>query len=596
MNKSPNIKLNYDFDTKEKLMNYINIHFSELYDRYEGNSILLDKIGTFVNNINKQLINYELDVITRTERKEILCQEEIKFYNKFFDENNYYYNNYNNDFFSYRNKFELIREDDIYVKIVSTINFEEQSLVPWKYKVKTSTIKQVKDRSIFEAIPESFTIQNIHSLLLPLFFNSKSESKLFLTLIGDNILKKETNNNFFVHKSIKTLIDFINSKINFYFKSVNNISNIKYKFQEHNVENSKLLFIKRMNSNIDEMFLKQYFDECILDLLIVAIHYSNRYTNVTNFINEECNNVSLIEYSNFLHKTIEPEFLKNFIKQFLWDNKISNTFNKECIISLNNMKRLWNSYLYEKNLTNFLNNDIFKEKLNEVFMMEIELNSGIEGDEYINYFESQLVNKNVFVGIVSEKLPSISNFLEYWENEFYLPNNVTSNNSSEYFEVEEIINLFKKYCKKNKLLWNIDIATISYFLNHDKTFLNNDHIKYINLPKIIKEQYPQIILNGEVNKLKKEYYFVKSKEWSKQDEVGNFLNNYYIKKNSNFLSINKSYEEYSKYKCSLNGSNKLLMNKDCFIILLLQIIDNNELYILDDYIIYYKGEFPEVSN
>ena len=72
MNKSPNIKLNYDFDTKEKLMNYINIHFSELYDRYEGNSILLDKIGTFVNNINKQLINYELDVITRTERKEIL--------------------------------------------------------------------------------------------------------------------------------------------------------------------------------------------------------------------------------------------------------------------------------------------------------------------------------------------------------------------------------------------------------------------------------------------------------------------------------------------------------------------------------------------
>lgn len=602
MSKSPNIKITYDFDNKEKLIDFVSIHINDLYDKYENNKLMLDKLGSLINNLGKQLINYEQEIIVRSERKENLSQEEEKFYNKFFDENNYFYNSYNNDFFIYKNnKFQLIKEDDIYVQVVSQINYEEKVLVPWKYKVKTSAIKQVKERSIFDAIPESDTIQNIHSLLIPSFFNYKSESKLLLTIIGDNILKKEYNYNFFVHKSAKQLIDFLNSKINFYFKNVNTVSNIKYKFQDHNLETSKLLFIKNLNNELDEQHLKWHFEDNILDLLIVAIHYSNRYTNAINFINEECNQESLKDYCNFLNKSADTLFLNQFIKQFLWDNKVSITFNNECSINFTNMKCLWNTYLYEKNLINFLSADVLKEKLMDIFVNQIKLKEN--NIEFQNEFQNTLINKNVFLGIVSEKMPSISNFLEYWENNFYLssPKDTSKvkgqgiNQMNQYFEIEEIVNLFKKYCKKNKLVYNIDIGTIAYFLKQNKTFLPSKNIEYINLSTIISKLYKNanVNVNMQPSKYKKEYINVLCKEWDKQEEVKNFLNYFYIKKTTNYLSISKSYEEYSKYKTNLTGGNKFLMNKNCFTILLLKIVDTNDLYIIDENILYYKGDFPE---
>jgi len=580
MEKSPNIKHTYNFTSQEEFNNFCNINLTDLYDKYKDKPTLIDKLGHLINNLSKQLINYENEINTRNERKNTLSKDEIKFYYNFFSENKYFYNSYNNDYFVYKTHFKLINEDEIYVQILSLINNEEQSLNPWKFKVKTSTLKQIKERSIFDAIPESNTIQYIYSLIIPLFFNNKNEAKLLLTLIGDNILKKETNINFFVHKSVKPFIDFINGKINFYFKNVNTISNIKYKFQEHNLEHSRLLCINRLN--IDDSFLNNHFNDVMLDFLIVCIHYSNRYKSVLNYIDEECNSVKLIEYCNFLNNSSEQTFLNNFIKQFIIDNRIICTYKNDCHISFQNLKYLWNSYLYEKNIISFLSNEQLKEKMKIYFGNMINTKS----DDLYNEFLENIENKNVYLCITSSKIPSISNFLEYWNNNYTINDN--NDYEKQYFEVEEIINQYKTYCKSKKIAWNIDIGTITYFLMQGKTFLKKKNIEYINLQKIIKKQYSDIKINTENGNYKKEYLNIISKEWNKLYEIENFLSFYFENNNEKFINLNNTYELYSLYKNHTNHQVKYLMSKDCFLLLLLNNISSSKVYEIDGNTIYKK--------
>ena len=60
----------------------------------------------------------------------------------------------------------------------------------WKHKTKLNIIKQIRERSLFTCIPETDTIQDILYNLYPAIFTSKNCAKYFLTIIGDNILKK----------------------------------------------------------------------------------------------------------------------------------------------------------------------------------------------------------------------------------------------------------------------------------------------------------------------------------------------------------------------------------------------------------------------
>ena len=83
-----------------------------------------------------------------------------------------------------------MKEDDIVYNLLSTVSYDNKSLIDWKHKTKISLLKKIKERSIFSVIPESKTIQYVLNLLTPTYFLTKNEAKYFLTCIGDNILKK----------------------------------------------------------------------------------------------------------------------------------------------------------------------------------------------------------------------------------------------------------------------------------------------------------------------------------------------------------------------------------------------------------------------
>ena len=82
-------------------------------------------------------------------------------------------------------------------------------------------ISLIKERSLFNSIPETETIQNVLNVLYPSIFDNKYEAKYFLTILGDNILKKNQNLIFLVSHSMKQLLNEIDKITNTFIISNN---------------------------------------------------------------------------------------------------------------------------------------------------------------------------------------------------------------------------------------------------------------------------------------------------------------------------------------------------------------------------------------
>ena len=115
--------------------------------------------------------------------------------------------NSNNFFYEYNGKhYFIVKEDDVLHKLLSSIS-KDRILMQWKHKTKFNIIKQIKERNLFSSIPESDTIQNVLNLLYPSIFTSKNTAKYFLTIIGDNIFKKNTNLIFLVTTKMRRILN-----------------------------------------------------------------------------------------------------------------------------------------------------------------------------------------------------------------------------------------------------------------------------------------------------------------------------------------------------------------------------------------------------
>ena len=91
-----------------------------------------------------------------------------------------------------------------------------------------------KDNHIYQTIPESTTIQQVLNSLYPAIFSTKVEAKYFLTILGDNILRKENSLIHIISSSAKTLINNLNTLSQVWF-GTNSTQSFKFKYHaEHN--------------------------------------------------------------------------------------------------------------------------------------------------------------------------------------------------------------------------------------------------------------------------------------------------------------------------------------------------------------------------
>ncbi len=509
---------------------------TELFEKYKDHEYMLQRINThIVNYLPNALSNECKQHEDRLIRNNYLTNEQQVFIQVFLSKNQYFYLPSNNFFYEYNGaNFFIVKEDDIIHKLLSSIS-KDRVLMQWKHKTKLNIIKQIRERSLFTCIPETDTIQDILNHLYPSIFTSKNSAKYFLTIIGDNILKKNPNLIFLVSPQMKKILTELDN-IAFGSIGVNNTThNFMTKYHEnHSYENCRLI---KMNESFSNNVWREILKKIGLDLLCVAVHYSKRYENSDKFIENKYDE----EVKNYAHylKNSNPS---NIVSEFC--SKYIISASNDIHLEWKNLHFLWKQFLSNSNLPNIIYSNSLKNLLKDVY----------------NYNETT----DTFIGITSKYLPIQSDFIRFWDNSIKVIGNDDCVQTFGYeLEIDEICSLFKCWAKQN-----------------NDTVSSNGNISEENVVKILKHFFPNIEIVEDKYVLN-----VACILWDKNSEIEQSFD--YIKtqmKNmQTLISFDDAYNHYYKY-CNMN-SHKSVVNKRYF---------EKYLYFkLPDYIVYEK--FIETS-
>jgi hypothetical protein len=513
--------LKKDLIMEEQKVHAIFQMINDLNFKYTENSYMVQRLETHLFNLPNTLEQENKKYDERVSRFNELILEQDNFYKVFLSKHQYFYMPYNSIYYEYDGKtYKIIKDDNIHYQLLSTIT-DEGKLIQWKHKTKQNIIKKIKERTLFKSTPETYTIQNVLGFLQTLF-HTKTEAKYFLTIIGECILKKNNDNLlYFVSSNLKKIIILIDSIV--YVTTGNSIMNnfiTKY-HDTHKLNLYRLIKTNETTNVLSFDIVKGVLNNIGIDILCVATHYYERYTNTDNYLN-----------------TKDEDDIKNYVLYFVYNplEKILDDFVNQCIekvniestISWKSMHYIWKLYLSSINLPNMI----------YLTQLQILLSSKIEN-----------INENgnvIFINVTSKYLPSVSSFISFWDKYITITND--TNNDDEY-EIDELITLYKMSDQKHTQLSDINmIKMICHYFNPQVEVIDNKYVTNI-----------------------------KCNLWSKHDDINEFLQSYKFNINSNFtnllnsnieiISFNDLYQSYKmffKAKGTVDQKIYLIVSKHFF--------------------------------
>lgn len=479
----------------------------DLYKLYESNEYMTCKIDAY---ICKQLPiifeNMDRLHIERTHRIQELSSEQDLFIQCFLNNNQYFYISATEQFFYYDGvHYQDFNEDDILHHVLTSIT-KDRNLMSWKQRTKINIMKRIKDNSLLTSIPESDTIQNVLDLLSPALFSSRVEAKYFLTILGDNILRKNTNLIHFINpKSKQFLLAFTNSCQ--VFLGVGLAQTFKHKYYEHAYQDCRLV---KINECVQlETIWNPIVKQSALDIICVACHYSTRYNSSDNYLTEFSNEDAVMR-SVFYIKDMQPNDLVNlFVTEYLDKNPTSPT-----PITWKNMQYLWKQFLDSKNLPSV----IFMQTLKGLMIEKLKDNYREDADS--------------FHGICSKFLPAIQKFLQFWNE------TMVADETEFDLEIEEIVILFRKW-------------TLSFSLSTNNSGGTLQNLTDKQIRDLISYYFPVV-------ELERDKYISKIRciLWDKQLDIQVALDNLKANLRAAAVTTNYSiYDAYSFYCKQANGQN-----------------------------------------
>lgn len=500
---------------KENIEKKIN----ELLELYKDNELILKKMETqIVTTLPSILKITDRNRKIKTKNKEELTQKRLLFISRYMEKqkNILFYSPITELFIGYNGMHYYIKnEDDVQYEILTKITNNEKLLMKQKYQIKKSIMKKLRNKLIYNAIPDTKTIQFIINHLYPFYFKTKTHTKYFLTILGDNLLKKNTHSEknddiiILTTATLRGLLNEINHTSANYFGIFNVTNTIKFKYYGHDYKNCRIL-----NTSKKSPALSKELSKHMLDLLCVASHYSTRYNNSDDFI-KNCGENEIINNVLYLRDHDKNSIVDNFMNDMLEDSTLSKRS-----IHIKNMMYLWKQYIEKIKIPNVL----FNEPLKQIFRTKM------------NYDEEE----EVFLNKTSKYLPNVSFFLQFWKE-----NMMELQDDSKYieYEISELYFLIRKWTKSKK-----------------KKFTVNEE----SLLNMIKHYYPDTEI--EENK------FVLNMEcllWKKQDEIKNTIKDFksYILEESSCeesqsISSQRIYNMYEYY--NKNCKSKLKISKRYF--------------------------------
>jgi len=515
--------------TSEEILFECKNTITELVEKYKSSDYVLQRIKHHIINLPNILEN-ELKIYEqKVNRTTYLTNEQQIFIQVFLSKNKYFYLSNNNTFYEYDgDKYLIVKEDDIIHKLLSSIS-KERVLLEWKHKTKTNIIKLIKERSLFSSIPETDTIQNVLNMLYPSFFSSKNMAKYFLTIIGDNILKKNGQLIFLVSQTMK---QFLNEIDNIAISSIGNNNtthNFMTKYHEnHSYSSCRLI---QINENFSNDVWRELLKKIGLDLLCVATHYSKRYENSDNFI-ENKSDEDLKSYTYYLKNSNPVTIVNEFCSKYI----IPTT---DCKMEWKNLHFVWKQFLSTSHLPNMIYSNSLKNLLKDMY----------------SYDESV----DTFIGITSKYLPVHSDFIKFW-NQNIQQESIDQDFDNE-IEIDELSSLFKVWAKEQKT----------------ESLLTNGSISEENIVKILKHFFPNIEIIED-----KYILSVKCIMWDKIKDIESAFSfmKELIKKEHKLalISFDDAYNFYYKF-CNVHAV-KFIVSKRYF--------EKYLYYKLTDHIVYEK--------
>ena len=486
-----------------------------LIEKYKDNEYMIQRIyNHIVLYLPNTLENESKNRDKRVNRINYLSNEQQVFIQVFLSKNKYFYLPNNNLFYEYNGEnYLIVKEDDVIHKLLSTIS-KDRVLLQWKHKTKINVIKLIKDRSLFTSIPETDTIQSVLNVLYPSFFSSKNEAKYFLTILGDNILKKGSANQtiFIISQQMRHFLNEIESVAISSIGHNNTTHNFMTKYHEnHSYENCRLI---KFNNNFSRLMWRELLKSAGLNLLCVAAHYSKRYESADNFINSKSDN-ELKQYAYYLKHTTQKEIVSEFCDKYL----ISAA--PEYKMEWKSLHFVWKQFLSAYNLPNVVYSNTLK---------------GLIKERYNSYEEGS----DAFIGVTSKYLPIHSNFITFWQK------TITSSTSDfeNDLEIDEICSLFK--------IWAETYDEGSSHVN----------ISEDNVLKILKHFFPEVEIVDDKYALN-----ISCELWNKACDINDSFD--YIRekvKNEHKLalvSFDDAYNYYYKY-CKSSSTNRAIVSKRYF--------------------------------
>jgi hypothetical protein len=528
---------------------------TELYEKYGNDLYMTSKIYHYISfQLPSVLVNVFETRQKNASRMETHLAEQEKFISDFLHGNNqnkYYYNTTTDGFYVYDGlHYNECKQDDILFDIVSCITKTHNCTVQnWKHKTKVSVLRKIKNNALVKCIPESNTIQSVLSLFYPSIFSNKAEAKYFLTILGDNIQKKNADLIHFIRPCAKLFLKELQEQCLLMFH-VNCTQTFKLKCHEkHESELSSCRLVPIQESVQSQSIWKQNIKDNIIDIFCVACHYSSRYVSSDGFLlysDCEASKYALVIKNNTNHAMFHQfvqEYLilydkNNSVIADVQDNSHSpdnsffmQTWNQESKqISWKHVFYLWKDYLrvhtYPQNL--------FYSHC-ETFMKSHFKN---------NYND----DTDSFSGISSSHLPTIQKFLRFWGETM-----VEDDADTSILEMDELSQLFRIWVSKNVSIktkkenkkYLLNETKIGHILAYYKPELSIQNEKYIIGFKCLMWDKDLDIQNS-MNVLRESYIPNEQFSFSLHDAYLFYMGKNQTQENTNekmIMMVNKAYFE-----------------------------------------------------
>lgn len=415
-------------------------------EKYQNNPFILSRLKQYITNIPDYLDSENTKHEQKINRNNELTNEQETFCKLFLNEHKYYYLPNNSTFYLYKdNTYSVVSEDSVHYQLLQYLS-KEPKLSNWKHKTKVNIIKKIKERHLFSSIPDTQTFQTVLDFLKSTLFDHKNEAKYFLTILGDNLLKKNTDIIAFVSSDTKRIARLFNN-IAFDVLNCNVITNnfVSKYHTSHNNEKYRIIHTKECSMSDD--MLRPIIDKIGIDILCVATHYSNRYESSENFLQTKLEQVSKNRVL-YLANNSQESIINNFISEC-----ITEVDDAKFSLSWKNIHYIWNVYLNKLGVPNM----IYANSLKLHLTKKLPFNHLTE----------------VFNNVTSKHLPLISNFLSFWNTHMTISGDVFDE-----YEADELTILYKRATNISILEEDI-IKLIGHFFAPEVEIIDNKYVRNI---------------------------------------------------------------------------------------------------------------------